>query len=260
MGKRQSSAVGFKRRVFALLFTLASVSLSAAPDELPFAIGEWPPLIGESLTDYGYAAQIVRAACEAAGLKPRFDFYPWPRAELYAAEGRVFATFPFLRIPEREDYFFFSDPILHSSIGILRLASSEKTKAFKFGGKPEEFAPYIVGTLAGTLAVIEPLRKVGVTVETTPELGQSVQKLEKGRVDFVMDERSVIGAAVSRLYPGKPDLFVFTERDFIENRGYLLLVSKRYPDSRTLLDRFNAGLAKIRSNGTLDRIRAKNGL
>jgi polar amino acid transport system substrate-binding protein len=248
------------RKLAAALLLIAALPLGAEGQELVFAIGEWAPYTGESLPEYGYAAKVVKAACGAAGIRARFEFYPWNRAELRAAEGNAFATFPFVALPERESRFFFSDVLIRSPISILRSAGNESAKAFRYGGDPIAFAGSVVGTTFGSKAVTEPLRRVGVPVEETASVDQSLVKLEKGRIDFVVDERIVLIDAIRRLYPRGADAFVFLERNFLEHREYRVLVSRRHPDARTLLERFNAGLAKIRADGTIDRIRASFGL
>lgn len=228
--------------------------------EVVFAVGEWAPYVGAALPGNGYAASIVKAACGAAGLRARFEFYPWNRAELRTVEGLAFATFPFVILPEREGRYFFSEAIIQSDIGILRSSENQKTRSFRYGGDPIEFAGSVVGTTVGTRAVSDPLRKAGVAVEETETLDQSVQKLERGRIDFVIEERIVLIDALRRLYPRGASRFSFLDRSFLEKREYRLLVSRKYPDSRMLLERFNAGLAKIRTDGTAERIRAEFGL
>ena len=259
---------GFPRRFsqlaqLCLAVTILSIAAvpgaGAAESDVVFAIGEWAPYVGESLPGYGYAASIVQAACSAAGLRARFEFYPWPRAEARVAEGLAFASFPFVALPEREERFFLSEAIIQSSIAILRSTGNAATETFRYSGDPIEFAGSVVGTTAGTKAVSYPLSKAGVAVEETDTIDLSLLKLDRGRIDFVVEERIVLIDAVRRLFPRGTARFVLLERSFLERRAYRLLVSRKYPDSRILLERFNAGLFTILRDGTADRIRADFG-
>jgi polar amino acid transport system substrate-binding protein len=243
----------------ALLVFAAVPSAWAADGEVVFAVGEWAPYVGESLPGHGYAASIVRAACGAAGLRARFEFYSWPRAEARVAEGLAFATFPFVSLPEREERFFLSEAVLRSSIAILRSTENPASGTLNYSGDPMAFVGRVVGTTAGTKAVSEPLRKAGVAVEETDTIDLSLLKLDRGRIDFVVEERIVLIDAVRRLFPRGAARFAFLERGFLDTRGYRLLVSRKYPGARVLLERFNAGLAAIIDNGTADRIRAEFG-
>ncbi len=229
----------------------AVVPFSWAEEVVPFAVGEWSPYVGASLQDQGSAARAVRNICARAGITPRFDFYPWPRTEIRVQEGRAFATFPFQRIPSREGRFLFSDPLFDSPASILRSRDDPRTASFAYGGRLEEFRPFIVGTTAGTDAIIKVLRRAGVAVEDTSTIDQSLRKLALHRIQFVVEERAVLRDAIRRLYPNQEDRFVFLDRDFLEPRAYLLLVSKKYPGSEALLERFNAALRELRQEGKL---------
>jgi polar amino acid transport system substrate-binding protein len=244
VGVRVTTGRG-KSQLFALL--LFSAALAGAQEIVPFAVGEWEPYVGLSLPENGTAARIVSASCQAAGLTARFEFYPWARAERRVLEGLAFASFPYQRISEKEDRFFFSDEILRSTVAILRANGETRTASFVYRGKAEEFVPFVVGTTTGSEAITAPLKRAGVQVEETPTVDQSIQKLERRRIQFVIDERAVIEDSIRRLYPGRADLFVFMDRDFTEPRGYRLLVSKEFPGAVRLLERFNAGLAKIKT-------------
>lgn len=74
-----------------------------------FATGEWPPYTSEKLAEYGYATEIVSAACKVAGIRPVYRFYPWPRAEKKAYEGEVFATFAYIVTDEKMKKYYLSD-------------------------------------------------------------------------------------------------------------------------------------------------------
>ena len=198
-----------------LCLALSPLLAQAQEVELPLAIGEWAPYTGEKLADYGAATEIVTAACKAGGLKPKYVFSPWKRAEASVLDGANFATFPYLKTPERAETYEFSDPIFNSSIGIVRHTANAKTKDFKYKAI-DDLKPFHVGTTAGTKAVADPLAKSGVVCEETAVLDQSVSKLQLGRIDFVIEERVATLDAIKRLYPGNVDDFKFIDGDFKE--------------------------------------------
>jgi hypothetical protein len=59
-----------------LFIILWFLSFFCYSEELLFAIGEWPPYTSADYEDFGVAAKIVALACEEAGIKPVFKFYP----------------------------------------------------------------------------------------------------------------------------------------------------------------------------------------
>jgi len=76
----------------------------------------------------------------------------------------------------------------------------------------------------------------------------------------VIDDKAVLASEIARLFPTKKQDFVFIEKSFDEKRPLVLLVSAKYPKSAEILQKFNEGLKKIKSNGVYDIIAKKYGL
>lgn len=212
---------------------------------IPLAIGEWAPYTGKNLSEYGAASQIVSAAFQAVDLVPVYTFLPWNRCEYLVKKGEFFASFPYLLIPERERDFLFSDPLFVSSIGILRYTPNLRVSSFVYDGNPASLKAFRVGTTEGTNAVIFPLKAAGVVVEPSRTLDLAIKKLAAGRLDLVIEEEATLKDAVHRLFPGKETFFEFLPQPFLAEREYRLMVSKRYPQAQTILERFNEGLRRI---------------
>ncbi|WP_304224539.1 ABC transporter substrate-binding protein [Gracilinema caldarium] len=233
------------RSIIIFYILLATLLTAQGENTLNFAIGEWNPHTGTSLPEYGFVTAVVRKACLEAGLSPTFYFFPWPRAEYLVQKGDFFATFPYLQIPEREDFFYFSDPLFISKLIIVRNKDSKRTAEFKYSGRIEELKSYRIGTTAGTKAVVVPLRSRGILVEESASLDFALKKLAKGRLDFVIDEYKVILDASKNLFRGQENPIDIIEKPFAENLEYCLMVSKAYPNAQVLLKRFNEGLRKV---------------
>ena len=73
-----------KRIVVLVLFIISTRFFY--PQELIFAIGEWPPYTYAS--ENGLATDIVTAACKSVGLNYRIIYVPWLRAESTVICGR----------------------------------------------------------------------------------------------------------------------------------------------------------------------------
>ena len=231
--------------------------IAAAGDEIPFAIGEWSPFTGRTLQEYGMASEIVSVVCEKAGITPKYTFYPWKRAEHHVMQGKAFATFPFRKTKEREKSFLFSDPVIKSAIGILRY-KGDAGDGFKFES-PEDVKGYKVGLTTGD-AHTQQLLDNGARVEATELIDQSIKKLRSGRLDLVVEERIVTFDAVKRLFPGEIENFSFHEKNFQDGLSWGVMISRKYPDSTSIMRKFNEGLKTIREDGSLEKIYKKYGL
>ena len=242
-----------------ILTFMLSGSLSAASD-VPFAIGEWAPYTGEAIDNHGMASEIVSAACKAVGLNAAFSFEPWKRAEHAVQSGNSFGTFPYKEMAERQTDFLFSDTLFSSSFVILAYARNSKTDGFQYG-KDADFKDFSVGIVAGTSAIKNPLTALGVKVEEVTRAEQNLKKLKAGRIDFYIDDRSVVRQALKETFSeAEMADFTFLDKGFGDTNEFKIMVSKKYPDSAALLKQINDGIAKITASGEHAAILIKYGM
>ena len=102
-----------RRLLFCLLLT-CSLTLPAQETRqtLHISAGEWPPYLSSQLPQQGVMAHLLRDVLADEGYQVEFRFLPWPRAYAAAAAGRFAATAVWMHKSEREQDFFYSDPVL----------------------------------------------------------------------------------------------------------------------------------------------------
>jgi polar amino acid transport system substrate-binding protein len=208
------------------------------------------------------ASELVSAACAAAGLKAEFQFSPWKRAEASVEDGTCFATFPYQDTRDRESRFDFSDSLFKSANRLLYHTSNPKSARLVYG-RPEDLKDFKVGSLLGSDAVNQPLRRAGALVEEVQSVEQNLVKLALDRLDFVVDDQLVLAHAVRQTYgfdPGKDALFDFNDKGVGASTDYHLMVSRKYPQAKELLKRFNAGLKRLVASEQYQKILRKYGL
>lgn len=74
---------------------------------------------------YGFSADLVRAALDAAGLEYTIDVQPWPRAYDRALKDRNVFIFSMARTPQRESNFIWVHALAPAQVRLFRLASRE---------------------------------------------------------------------------------------------------------------------------------------
>jgi len=230
-----------------LYFLFFAIRLTA--QTLPFSIGDWPPYTGEDLPNRGIATEIVEAAARSAGFEPTFSSLPWRRAEAGVESGHFFATFPFIATAQRSTEYLFSSVIFTSRFVIARRALTETPGEEEM--RIEGFPDASVGVVAGTDAVILPLREAGARVTEVQTTDQLVRLLVTGRIDFAVDDELTLQFAIARA--GVADK-TFISGFFGESREFRVMASRAYPDAEGILVRFEEGLARIREEGTLGTI------
>lgn len=73
--------------------------------EVQFAVGEWPPMVTETMSNYGKHSERVRQVFEAMGYRATFVFLPWQRSYELTRRGDYVATFSWLSNEERVEQF-----------------------------------------------------------------------------------------------------------------------------------------------------------
>ncbi len=238
-----------------LALVLFAEACHAEDVRVVFATGEWPPYASESLPEYGAATALVSAICKAGGIEPVYRFYPWKRAELKVAQGNVFAAFPYAISKERKTSYDFSEVLFYGVNVFVYYQKKSKPDAPLTYQSLDDLHGYRVGCISGSF-LYSLLEKAGLNYEPTTTIDQSLQKLVAGRLDLIIDNQDVIFHAVQRLYPDEMHHFK-TLPVPLEKTPTALLVSREYPGSKAILNKFNQGLSIIKKNGEYDRIISK---
>lgn len=241
------------RHFFLLFILLVFTEPGQAKDiQVVFATGEWLPFTSKKLPDYGVATVLVSAICKAGGIEPVYQFYPWKRAELKVAQGDLFAAFPYAITAERKSTFNFSEVLFHGVNVFVYYQKQLKTDLHLTYQNLGDLRGYRIGCISGSF-LYPLLERAGLRYEPTTTIDQSIKKLVAGRIDFIIDNQDVIFDAVQRLYPDEINHFKVLPKP-LEKTPTALLVSRTYPDSMAILEKFNKGLSIIKQNGEYDRI------
>jgi polar amino acid transport system substrate-binding protein len=240
----------------AALPTVTPVPAATAPIQILLATGEWKPYTSEKMEGLGAFTEIVSAAFEEMGQKPRYVFYPWKRAESETKDGKVFATFPYIMTDERKKDFDFSDPVMISTGKFFYLPERHKSEIVY--NQLEDLQAYRVG---GTLGYWyeTPFKQAGLQVDYTSSDEQNIQKLYLDRVDLIASEELVGWAIIRALYPQEVNRFATVKKPLNED-PLRLMISKQYPGAAELTQRFNAALKAIYAKGIAQKILEKYGL
>lgn len=229
----------------------------AFAQNIKLAAGEWAPYTGEQLAGYGFTAEIVTAAAKAAGMTVEYAFYgdAWLRCENETKTGAVFATFPYTPTDERAKTFDFSEPIYKG-----------KSQIFYVEGKGKDIAWTTLKDFAGNNFIgiagydyVPALKEYNIKMEPTSTTELAMKMLQAGRGVYLIEDEIVGLAAIKTVFGAEAGKVKMVTKPWKEAR-YCLMVSRTYPNSKEILEKFNAGLGTIKKNGTYKAILAKYGL
>ncbi len=239
-----------RRFLFCLLLT-CSLTLPAQETRqtLHISAGEWPPYLSSQLPQQGVMAHLLRDVLADEGYQVEFRFLPWPRAYAAAAAGRFAATAVWMHKSEREQDFFYSDPVLDEQFVFFHL------REVRFDW--QTFSDLRGLTLGGSLeysygpAFDAFLERGEVPMERVSSDQQNFEKLLKGRIQLYPQERNV-GLAALRNLSGAAAQITHHPRPLLVNQSYLLF-PKSLPGSDLLRQRFDQRLQQYRDSGRYQR-------
>ncbi|WP_173122981.1 transporter substrate-binding domain-containing protein [Pseudaquabacterium terrae] len=229
------------------------VALPAAAERLRIATGELPPYATASRPDQGIALAVIRAAFERVGVEVAYTFLPWGRAQEEARTGRYHGTAHWGRRPDREQDFLLSDNVLTEQWVLLHRAGValdwqrlDALAPLRIGG----VRTYTYTPEFHALAASGALR-----VDWVPDDLSLLRMLVAGRVDVVPLDRNVACYLLEQHF--KPEdwpRIAANPKLITEVFTTHLMLSKRLPDSAARMQRFNRGLAQLRSSGQYQRL------
>lgn len=214
----------------------------------------YPPFTGQDLPEGGLATEIVTKAFERAGVPVSLDWLPFARGLYEVQSGRYAATFPYIRTPDRDRDFLFSQPLfdLNGTLFVRRGLSIDLRK-------PESLRGRILCLPVGWAlnGLFESLRTSPLVRVVQPaDIGQCIRMIRAGHADFFPSDlrqgRSSLvsaGATHGEIQPQLPTL---------QQTGVHLIVSRHYEGAVELLARFDQGLRSLRADGEYDRIVARH--
>lgn len=237
--------------IFVFFLFISSFS-SVQAETVKIATGEWAPYISEKLPGGGPVSEIISAAFKAEGIDVEFKYYSWKRAMKEIKTGKSLGSSAWSDTPERRTFSTPSDALVSSREVFIFM--KKNLPDFDYTNL-EDLKKYKVMSLA-EYAHEKKFHKAGLKTDSTPSAETALKKLEKSRADLMCENEAVVAELIRKLFPGREAEFGLSKTAF-EELPLHLLFSKKFPDVETYVEKFNSGLAKIKKDGTYDKLNAK---
>ena len=214
--------------------------------------GEWPPYLGEQLPGYGIASKIITEAFAESGFKVEYGFFPWHRSLELAKTGEWDGTAVWFKTSERQEIFYFTDPVIDSSYVFFHL------KKFAFHWKTlDDLKGIEIGATRDYAYgdAFSNAEKSGLlTVYWANGDEINLRHLLAGQIQIFPLDKIVGYDMIRRLFdPTVAEEFAYDPLPLKSDYGYLLL-SKSNPANKDLVSAFNRGLLKLKNSGRYDKI------
>lgn len=239
-----------RRALLCLILINFTLCAPASSEEVRIAVGDWPPYLSEQLKHNGIMGHMLSDIFQQAGYEVTLTFFPWPRAYSNAKAGKQDATGVWMHKPEREDDFYYSDPVLNEQFVFFHLKTTHfhwqtlnDLKGWVIGGGQE----YSYGTEFDNA-----LEAGDIIIERVPTKQQNWRKLLLGRIALYPEELNVGYSSLKQIYPkNKVDLVTHYPKALLNNLSYLLF-PKKSDKSLKLIKDFNKQLKVFRESGRYD--------
>ncbi|WP_420724161.1 substrate-binding periplasmic protein [Hwanghaeella sp. LZ110] len=204
------------------------------------------PYSDERLPDGGLGTLLVKAIIEKMGVPVTVAFLPWDEGYQQTLSGRYVATFPYIKTPEREADFLYSDelftvrPYLFTNFeratGVTQASDMiGKTLCVPKGWEVDAYLSEYAKS--GQMRVYN---KTGV--------GGCFKLLSEGKVDAVSIDR-FLGTIAARSINSAP--WFKARRLAIDASPNYLIVPKSMPGADRWIARFNEARQELRNDGTI---------
>ena len=229
--------------------------VSAQPKALSIATLNFPPISDEKAPGYGFIGELFHEVFEPYGYAVNIKVYPWARAFELSKQGEiVVGIFPSIYNEEREQWFFYSDPIMTTGYVLI----TRKDTGITTYDSLDEFTHMTIGVLRSgvTGSAID-------TAEYTKEEGNNfemnIRKLLGRRFDLITGEYMAMMNVINNKFAGNKDELVVIDPP-ISTIDFYLMISKHAPNAAKILEDCNQGIATIIQNGRLDELKLKYGI
>ena len=225
-------------------------------DKILLVTGEFAPYTSEKLTDDGFSTQMLQAVFQEMGMACEIRFYPWIRAEEMVQKGEAWGAFPYIYTEKRANDYLVSEPIHKASLKYFYLKGNKKITNEVLGFRTiSDFRNIILGGANGYwYGTREELKKQGLNnVEWADDTSGLVKMLYNQRIDVFIEDDLVGLSTIKKIYPQETDRFATLDKA-ATSMDYIVIVSKNYPNSTEILDKFNKVLTKLKARGTLEKI------
>lgn len=237
--------------ILATFFIIYNSSASQSIETIKpaiFVTGEYSPFSGELLDEHGITSAVIAEAIKEAGYQAEFKFMPWSLGQEAAYESEVDqgirGTFPYIKTPDRENRFYFSNPIVNVETSLffnlkknpelLKAKSAKVLKGYKF--LPIQGYSYL-----------PEIKELSQTSFLATDNIEAFSKLLTDPSVEIVAESTEVGKEVLR--ENFPQQQQSIQNIPLYSVPFYLIASKKNPSNKRLIEDFNAALETIGQEG-----------
>jgi polar amino acid transport system substrate-binding protein len=243
--------LALKSKLVPICVALCALGTSVQAETFTIATGDdWSPFADSKMEGGGYANQIVSAVLTEMGTDFKIDIVPWTRAYEMTVTGNYDATFIWYDTAERRTEVNFTDPlIVVDTVVVMKAGAADGLNGLSDLDGQSVCIPKGYAVVPDVQAMIDGGK---ITLQQPPDLVACLKQVDAGRVDAVIDARSVLLDVASKNGIAEGSLAALPTP--IAQAPMYLLVSKKMAGVDEFLTNFNAAFHKLEGDGAIDAI------
>lgn len=239
--------------VLLIMTLLATYNQPLRAETFNLVTATFAPFTDPSHPKGGFLVELTRAALQTQGHDLRVTYYPWPRALKEAEEGHFDGLLSAYYSEERAQKFYFSAPLNRTQMVLVGLKDNYTTMPHY--ASLDDLKDHTIGTgrkwaYNKEFDSREDLTKIPVKDEAT-----GIKLLFTKRIDLFAVNEQQFKATLNKI-PNIDSNQVMSLSPTLSFNDQHIAATKKNDASHKFLCEINTGLAAIRANGTLDKIKA----
>jgi polar amino acid transport system substrate-binding protein len=203
---------------------------------------------------HGLAVDLLDAILIPAGHQPRYEFYPWLRAQAMIEHGPAQILVGPYRTPERERQMRFSRQAFYEDALVFY---SRRREEGLWWGDFQALVPLRIGAVQGWVygERFEQARR-GLNVTAVRDLATALRMLQLNRLDLIAANQRNSEPVIEEL--GMGDKVVLCAPPFSQLRGHFAF--SRDAAGEPWMALIDAGMQRLRASGELQQMAARRGV
>jgi polar amino acid transport system substrate-binding protein len=221
--------------ILVLLFS-ASTAFGASTNVVRLVSGpDYLPFVDEKSPEGGISTAAIRKIFASQGYEIKLTIQPWVRGADGTKSGQFDGTFPYVKSPEREKDFLFSEPFYTTTVNLYLPKDRPIKELSDLRGKT--YCRPLGYEKTGLEAMIEDNKMKEIRPVS---IDACFQMLALGRIDAVPIAQEVGRHILSQNKQFQEKILEFDAK-FVGGK-YHLMVGKNNPRAQEILDVFNRGI------------------
>ena len=242
-------------KILVLTFTLFVAELTVAAESITLHTGEWAPLTSQELKHGGLGPRIIKEAFLQQGIKVNYQWTQWKRGYEMAKSksSSTIGSILYVKNAEREEDFYFSEPIIESQSVFFHL----KSKPLLWQSFADLRGKNILVTRGYSYAELDPFLKkkdhFALIHETDTDMQGLTMLLHRSQAYDLLPINKLVGLTTIRNNFSPEDAAKFTFHPKKFGVVPLHLIIRKDKKLKKYVEAFNAGLKKLKSSGSFEK-------